>query len=105
MTSVSETMSSSSSSAFAKEEVGLDKLKDQFEVLQKKYEQVLPKVDSKLINDLLLRQMENPGSAPMYIVETFLEPGTDIQKVRETILQETGMVPATYDNGTHVAAH
>jgi hypothetical protein len=104
MTSVSETMSSSSS-ASAKEEVGLDELRDQFEELQKKYEQILPKVDPKVINDLLLRQMEKPGSVPMYMVETFLEPGTDIQKVRETILQETGMVPAIYDNGTHVAAH
>jgi hypothetical protein len=80
-------------------------LQNDFEELQKKYEEVLPKVDPKLINDLLLRQMENPGNAPMYMVETFLEPGTDIQKVRETILQETGMVPAIYDNGTHVAAH
>jgi hypothetical protein len=80
-------------------------LQNHFEELQKKYEENLPKVDPKLINDLLLRQMENPGSAPMYMVETFLEPGTDIQKVRETILQETGMVPAIYDNGTHVAAH
>ena len=80
-------------------------LQNHFEELQKKYEEILPKVDPKLINDLLLRQMENPGSDPMYIVETFLEPGTDIQKVRETILQETGMVPAIYDNGTHVAAH
>jgi Carboxypeptidase regulatory-like domain len=106
MTTVSETMSSSSSSlASTKKEEGIGELKDQFEELQKKYEEVLPKVDPKLINDLLLRQMENPGSAPMYMVETFLEPGTDIQKVRETILQETGMVPAIYDNGTHVAAH
>jgi hypothetical protein len=80
-------------------------LQNHFEELQKKYEEILPKVGPKLINDLLLRQMENPGSAPMYMVETFLEPGTDIQKVRETILQETGMVPAIYDNGTHVAAH
>jgi hypothetical protein len=80
-------------------------LQNHFEELQKKYEEILPKVDPKLINDLLLRQMENPGSDPMYMVETFLEPGTDIQKVRETILQETGMVPAIYDNGTYVAAH
>jgi hypothetical protein len=80
-------------------------LQNHFEELQKKYEEILPKVDPELINDLLLRQMENPGSDPMYMVETFLEPGTDIQKVRETILQETGMVPAIYDNGTHVAAH
>ena len=80
-------------------------LQNEFEELQKKYEEVLPKVDPKLINDLLLRQMENPRVAPMYMVETFLEPGTDIQKVKETILQETSMVPAIYDNGTHVAAH
>jgi hypothetical protein len=80
-------------------------LQNHFEELQKKYEEILPKVDPELINDLLLRQMENPGSDPMYMVETFLEPGTDIQKVRETILQETCMVPAIYDNGTHVAAH
>jgi hypothetical protein len=78
-------------------------LQNQFEELQRKYEEVLPKVDPKLINDLLLRQMENPESAPVYMVETFLEPGTDTQKVRETILRETGMAPAIYDNGTHVA--
>jgi hypothetical protein len=81
----------------------MELLQNQFEELQKKYQELLPKVDPKLINDLLLRQMENPGSAPVYMVETFLEPGTNIQKVKETILQESGMVPAIYDNGTHVA--
>ncbi len=50
-------------------------LQKHFEELQKKYEEVLPKVDPKLINDLLLRQMESPRSAspPMYMVETFLD--------------------------------
>ena len=47
--------------------------------------------------------MENPEGAPVYMVETFLEPGTDTQKVRDTIMQETGMAPAIYDNGTHIA--
>src|SRR5918992_2325299 len=78
-------------------------LQKQFEELQKKYEEVLPKVDPKLITDLLLRQMENPEGAPVYMVETFLEPGTDTQKVRATIMQETGMAPAIYDNGMHIA--
>jgi hypothetical protein len=41
----------------------------------------------------------------MYMVEVFLEPGIDSQKVRETILQETGVTPAIYDNGTHIAVH
>jgi hypothetical protein len=83
----------------------LFELKDQFEELQKKYRQYLPKVDPALLDDLLLRQMENPGVAPMYMVEVFLEPGIDSQKVRETVIQETGVTPAIYDNGTHVAAH
>ncbi len=80
-------------------------LQNHFEELQKRYQELLPKVDPNLLNDLLLRQMENPGVAPMYMVEVFLEPGLDSQKVRETILQETGVTPAIYDNGTHIAVH
>jgi hypothetical protein len=80
-------------------------LQNHFEELQKKYQDLLPKVDPNLLNDLLLRQTENPGVAPMYMVEVFLEPGLDSQKVRETILQETGVTPAIYDNGTHIAVH
>src|SRR5919108_4363314 len=102
MTSESETMSSSSASA-KEEELG--KLKDQFEELQKKYRQYLPKVDPALLDDLLLRQMENPGVAPMYMVEVFSEPGIDSEKVRKEVFQETGMMPAIYDNGTHIAVH
>src|SRR5919106_1108844 len=100
MTTVSETMSSSSS-ASAKEEVGLDELKDQFEELQKKYQQYLPKVDPDLIDDLLLRQMENPRVAPMYMIEVFTKPGLNTEEVRRYIIGKTGMSPAIYDNGTH----
>jgi hypothetical protein len=83
----------------------LFELKGQFEELQKKYRQHLPKVDPALLDDLLLRQMENPGVAPMYMIEVFLEPGIDGQIVRETVIQETGVAPAIYDNGTHIAVH
>lgn len=100
MTTVSETMSTSSS-ASAKEEVGLDELKDHFEELQKKYRQYLPKVDPALLDDLLLRQMENPHVTPMYMVEVFLKPGLNTEEVRKYIISKTGMSPAIYDNGTH----
>jgi hypothetical protein len=83
----------------------LSEIENQFEITRKKYQEYLPKVDPALLDDLLLRQMENPGVAPMYMVEVFLEPGIDSQKVRETVIQETGMAPAIYDNGTHIAAH
>jgi hypothetical protein len=83
----------------------LFELKDQFEELQKKYRQYLPNVDPALLDDLLLRQMENPGVAPMYMVEVFTKPGLDVEKVRQTIISRTGQAPAVYDNGTHYATH
>jgi hypothetical protein len=52
----------------------LIEISDQFKRLQQKYKQYLPKVDSALIYDLFLRQMENPSVAPMYMVEVFTSP-------------------------------
>jgi hypothetical protein len=80
-------------------------LRDQFLELQRKYQQHLPNVDPALIDNLLLRQMENPGVAPMYMVEVFTKPGLDTQKMRERIIARTGQAPAIYDNGTHYATH
>ena len=76
-------------------------IKDQFLELQKKYQKYLPKVDPELIDDLLLRLMENPGVAPMYMIEVFTKPGLDTEEVRSYIIGKTGMSPAIYDKGTH----
>src|SRR5688500_6708350 len=76
-------------------------IKDQFLELQKRYEKHLPKVDQELINDLLLRQMENPRVPPFYMVEVFTKPGLNTEGVRSYIIGKTGMSPAIYDNGTH----
>jgi hypothetical protein len=76
-------------------------IKDQFLELQKKYQEHLPKVDPELIDDLLLRQMENPRVAPMYMIEVFTKPGLNTEEVRRYIIGKTGMSPAIYDNGTH----
>ena len=79
----------------------LTKISDQFKELQEKYKQYLPKVDSALIYDLFLRQMENPSVTPMYMVEVFTKPGVNTEEVREFIIKKTGTSPAIYDNGTH----
>ena len=76
-------------------------IKDQFLELQKKYQKHLPKVDPELIDDLLLRLMENPRVAPMYMIEVFTKPGLNTQEVRSYIIGKTDMSPAIYDNGTH----
>jgi len=76
-------------------------VKEQFEQLQNKYEESLPKVDADVINDLLIRQRENPLVTPVYMLEVFTKEGIDSQKVKDFIFQKTGMMPAIYDNGTH----
>lgn len=76
-------------------------IRNHFEELQRKYQRYLPKVDPGLIDDLLLRQMENPGVLPIYMIEVFTKPGLDTNEVREYILSKTGMSPAIYDEGTH----
>jgi hypothetical protein len=76
-------------------------IKDQFLELQKKYQKYLPKVDPELIDDLLLRLMENPRVAPMCMIEVFTKPGLDTEEVRSYIIVKTGMSPAIYDKGTH----
>jgi hypothetical protein len=58
-------------------------IRNQFEELQKKYQDYLPKVDPKLIYDLLVRQQEDPLNTPMYMSEVFTRRGIDPQN--ETI--------------------
>ncbi|WP_148701376.1 carboxypeptidase-like regulatory domain-containing protein [Candidatus Nitrososphaera evergladensis] len=77
-------------------------IRGQFAELQRKYKEYLPKVDPELIDELLLRQMENPSNPdPIFMVEVFTRPGLDTEKVRRYIIEKTGMSPAIYDNGTH----
>ena len=80
---------------------GTTELQYEFQELQKKYQQYLPKVDPALVNDLLLRKMEYPGVVPMYLVEVFTKSGLNTEEVRTYIINKTGMSPAIYDNGTH----
>lgn len=79
----------------------LIEIKGQFEELQKKYKEHMPKVDPALVDDLLLRQMENPKVVPMYLLEVFTKEGLDTEEVRKYIISKTGMSPAIYDSGTH----
>jgi hypothetical protein len=68
------------------------------------YQEVLPKVCTNLVRDLLVRRTE-PGYPLMYTVEVFTKKGTDSDKCREHIWNTTGMVPAIYDKGTHYVTH
>ena len=75
---------------------------EQFEKMHQKY---LPKVDRRLVIDLLLRLRENPNSKPIYTIETFLEKGANSEEIRREIIRMTEMVPQFFDKGTHIVVH
>ncbi len=90
--------------AISKESYEIDRLIIQHDKMEATYREVLPKVCTNLVRDLLVRRTE-PGYPLMYTVEVFTKKGTDSDKCREHIWNTTGMVPAIYDKGTHYVIH
>lgn len=72
-----------------------------FDELENEVKTNLGKVDPRLVIDLLLRQKKGEKN-PIYTLEVFIQPKQDTQQIRNRITDETGMVPAFYDQGTHV---
>ena len=79
----------------------LEDLIQKFEEFQQACKSVLPGVARRLIEDLILHQQENPGLEYMYKIEIFTRKNTDVDKIKNAILDKTGMVPEVYDSGTH----
>jgi hypothetical protein len=77
------------------------KIEAQFEQLQNTYKQYFPKVDPRLIEDLLIRQQQNPEKQFLYTIEVFSDGSRNTEDVRSDILATTGMVPSIHDNGMH----
>jgi hypothetical protein len=72
-----------------------------FEEFQNACRTILPGVNRHLIEDLILYQQENPYIEYMYKIETFTRKDVDVNKIKNAILEKTGMVPEVYDDGTH----
>jgi hypothetical protein len=79
----------------------LKEIRRVFQGLQTLYDTYLPKADPVLIHDLLIREQENPKNPPFYMVEIFTKEGTESEAMKNRIFNNTGMLPAIYDNGTH----
>jgi hypothetical protein len=79
----------------------IEELIRKFEEFQMACKTILPGVDRRLIEDLILHQQENPNIEYMYKIETFTRKGADVNKIKKAILDKTGMVPDVYDSGTH----
>lgn len=79
----------------------VEELRRRFQEFRTACKTILPKVDPMLVEDVILRQKQNPHEQLMYTVEVFTDGSRDAEDVKKTILANTGMVPEIYDNGTH----
>jgi hypothetical protein len=84
----------------------VNEILQKFDELETSMKTHLGKVDPVLIVDLLLRQKKEKNKEPIYTLEVFIKPNQNTEEIRNRIINETGMVPAFYDRGTHiVVAH
>ncbi|MGC2574330.1 MAG: hypothetical protein WA364_22675 [Candidatus Nitrosopolaris sp.] len=79
----------------------VEELRRRYQDFRTSCKTVLPKVDPLLIEDIILRQQEEPQEPLMYTVEVFSDGSRNPEDVKNDIVAETGMVPAIYDEGTH----
>lgn len=80
----------------------IDEVLKKFDEFESSMSTHLEKVDPSLIVDMILRQKKDKNMNPLYTLEVFIKPKTDTEELRNRIINETGMVPAFYDGGTHV---
>ena len=82
----------------------IEDLKEKFNAYENAMKTCLPKVDPKLVTELL--QLLKKDKAPMYTLEIFLNTNANIDEIRDRVARETGEVATFFDNGYHmVAAH
>ena len=81
-----------------------DGIKKKFAEFEEDITTCLPKVEAKLIMDLLhtLKEDDYPG----YTLQVFLKEGTDTDSLREAIIKDFGVVPSFHKDeqyGEHAA--
>jgi hypothetical protein len=81
--------------------IRLSEVLKKFDELENAMRTHLGKVDPLLIVDLILRQKKEEKN-PIYTLEVFVKPNPNTEEIKNRIINETGMVPAFYDGGTHV---
>jgi hypothetical protein len=88
----------------------LQQIRRAFQGLQTLYQIHLPKVDSGLIHDLLIRELNKKSDdmstlPPFYLVEIRTVKGTDQETMKSMIFEKTGFLPSITENGTYYVAN
>jgi hypothetical protein len=60
-----------------------------------------PKVDSKLVRELLMYSASAAEANRLFSLEVLAKEGTNPDKARDYFIEKTGKVPQAYEHGTH----
>ena len=83
----------------------IEDLKEKFEEYENAINECLPKVDKKLITELLVLMKRDPNKR-MYTLEVFLKTNKNVERIKDELARKTGVSASFLENGTHmVAAH
>ena len=82
----------------------IENLKEKFQEYENAMSACLPKVDKKLITELLVLMKKD--QSPMYTLEVFLKTNKNVERIKDELARKTGVSASFLENGTHmVAAH
>lgn len=77
-------------------------IKAKFTELQDLYKKHFPKVDPRLIQEIISHtSTSGENKVRMYSIQIIAKKGTDSEKARSYFISKTGKVPGVYENGTH----
>ncbi len=84
--------------------MSVDDIKTKYNEYEDTVDKTLPKVDKRLVLELLHYMKKDPS--PMYTIEVFLKEKPNTEELRNIVINELGVMPAFYDHDTHlVVAH
>jgi hypothetical protein len=81
--------------------VAYDDIKQKYGKLQDSYKKYFPKVDPKLIEDLLLRSSSYDNNGHMYAINIIAKTPIDTEIARDFFIEKIDQVPSSYEKGTH----
>jgi hypothetical protein len=80
-------------------EIAIQKIETKHDQFQQACKTILPKVDHKLIEDLLRQQEDSEATPPMFTIEVIIKKGLDTQEMKDWIWNKAGQMPVV--DGTH----
>ena len=81
--------------------VAYEDIKQKYGELQNAYKKYFPKVDSTLIEDLLLRSASFDKNEHQYAINVITKTPVYTEVARNFFLEKIDQVPSSYEKGTH----